>query len=229
MSQLIHTAFSTLYPEKNTQYTFSLDYTGKFKAYGANVRKRGNHFDFRLGKEWKEVDESIVVGLYQELFVKVFKEPRDSINIDLYNNFIQSLHLAIPKTQEHPVLAASFSRVNDKYFHGMVERPNLRVLGPSRRQLGCYDFKTDTITISSIFLEHPEALDCIMHHEMLHKALKYKNTGGRSRHHTTEFRKKEKMFENNEQVEKQIHAIIRNTKRPKKQSLLQPILRAFFP
>lgn len=230
MHTIVETAFRTLYPNKPFNYQLEIKYTGKFKPYGANVRKRGNQLEFHFCNKWKNIDESIVTGLIQELFCKLFNDPKESINIDLYNRFVQNLHLSIPKTQSHPLLEASFQRNNAQYFENRLEQPNLVIGQPSRTKLGSYDFKTDTITISSLFVEHPRAMDYIMYHEMLHKDLKYVDRPGRNVHHSAEFRRREKLFENSEEMERLLQNIIRNSRKQgrKQRGILQSLLDGFF-
>jgi predicted SprT family Zn-dependent metalloprotease len=58
------------------------------------------------------------------------------------------------------------------------------------------------VTISTVFKDSEEVLlDLVMHHEILHKHLKFSSKWGRSRYHSTEFRKLEKKFEDYEENE----------------------------
>ncbi len=209
---LIERAFSKLYPDKEFVYNSSIKYSGKFKSYNANVRRIGNNIQFKLSSEWKKVDEEIVIGLIQDLFVRLTKEKRKSSNIDLYHTFIKRLHLAIPKTQSNPILEDSFNRVNNRYFQGLVDKPNLRLGNPTTTKLGSYDFHTDTITVSSVFIDHQDVIDYIMYHEMLHKKLKFSHKGLKTMHHTKQFKHMEKKFENSKQLEAKITKIIRSSK-----------------
>ena len=85
--------------------------------------------------------------------------------------------------------------MNEQYFFETMEVPNLRFGKHSTRQLGLYEYGTDTITISSVLRNAPESiLDYVMYHEMLHKKFKYSHSGGRSHHHTAEFRQAEAKY-----------------------------------
>ncbi len=190
-------AFRLLYPEKDFNYDVSIRYTNQFKDYNANIRLTGSHMDFRLSKKWRNVSKEIRIGLMQELMLKVFRHKKQSMYIDLYNSFVKNLHLAIPKERIDPVLKESFERVNDKYFVGQVETPNLVWGSFSKTKLGSYDYKRDEINISTVFHKlDPVYLDFVMFHELLHKQHSFKSRPGRSHYHDSEFRKKEKMFEN---------------------------------
>ncbi len=215
--ELVREAFVLLYSTCNVNsYKFSLTYSGRFKDYGANVKYCMNKVDFSLSKKWKNVNKNIVIGLLHELFVKVFKakNPSTYFYIDLYNAFIRNAHIAAPKTKFEPLLEESFDRVNEKYFHNSIEKPNLIWGKNNRRKLGCYDFNTDTITISRIFKNKDFVfLDYVMYHEMLHKDIKFDSKKGKSRFHSKEFRRREKEFENAELIEKAINNGFRTQKR----------------
>lgn len=202
---IVEEAFRLLYPDREFGYTARIKYTGHFNDYGANVRLRSNILEFRLSKRWRAVSKEIRIGLMQELMLKIFskrKAERKGINtmyIDLYNSFVKNLHIAIPKTDIEPLLAESFSRVNEKYFYGQVESPNLVWGEHSMTSLGSYNYKNDTIRISRVFEKFsekdPELLDFVMYHEVLHKLHKFKNKGGKSRYHDGKFRMRERQFE----------------------------------
>jgi hypothetical protein len=210
---LVQTAYSRLYPGQEFDYSSSVDFSRKFKPYNANVRIRGKELRFNLSKEWSKVNEEIVVGLIQSLLLKILKDRKNTTNIDLYNLFIKKLHLSIPKTEDDPLLSESFDRVNERYFYGLVEKPNLAWGNNTTTKLGSYDFQTDRITISTIFSNSEKMLlDYVMYHEMLHKKHKFKSSGNRSMHHTYEFRQKEKEFERYNEAEREIRKLIRKTK-----------------
>ncbi len=214
---IILDAYKQLYPEKEFSYTAELIYSQKFRPYNANVRLKGQHLTFHFSREWKDISDEIQIGLIQELLVKLIKDKRKTTSIELYNIFIRNLHVAAPRTELEPELEVSFERVNNEYFAGMVDKPNLSWGSNSFRKLGHYEYATDTIVISTIFrgAEH-ELVDLIMHHEMLHKKLKFYQTNGRTMHHSPEFRAMEKKFQNFEQAEKKLMDFIRYKKRSRR-------------
>jgi hypothetical protein len=204
---LIEKAYRLLYPDSDFPYTPRLIYSGRFSNYNANVRLFRGILEFRLCRKWKDVSEEIQIGLIQELMMKLWKRKKVSSTtyVDLYNGFVKRLHMTIPKTKTHPVLEESFERVNEKYFYGAVEQPNLAWGTYSKRKLGSYDYKSDTITISKVFTKmDPIYLDLVMYHEMLHKHHSYSNKNGRNRFHDSGFRKKEKAFENHDKLDRQL-------------------------
>lgn len=211
---LVETAFSRLWPGKEFDYDVSIEYSRRFTPYNANVKIRGRSITFNLSKEWDKVNEEIQIGLIQSLLVKIFKAKGTTTNIDLYNLFIKKLHISIPKTRIEPALKESFDRMNEKYFYGLVEIPNLEWGGSTTTKLGCYNYQTDTITISTIFQDADLGLlDYVMYHEMLHKKHKFRNVGNRSMHHTGKFKQQEMEFEGHDGAEEGIKRLIRRSKR----------------
>ena len=210
MSELIKEAFQQLYPDKEAKYNFSLNYSRKFKPYNANVKLYGNNLLFNLSRDWKKISNEIQIGLIQELLIKILKDRRKSINIELYNLFMKNVHLAVPKTKTDAILEESFDRINDTYFNGMLDKPNLQWGNSSTSKLGSYEYGSDTITISTIFKnERREFLDYVMYHEMLHKKFKFQSKNGRNLHHSNEFKKMEAKFENRDLIEKEISRLAR--------------------
>ena len=210
---IINDAFEDLFPEKNIEeFNFRINYNDRFKPYNANVKYTRNSFVFNLSKKWKRVSREIQIGLLQELLLKVFREKKKTFNIDLYNNFMKKIHIAVPKTRIDPFLEESFDRINEKYFVGMVEKPNL-VWHSSIRRLGSYEYGGDTISISKVLENDESALDYVMHHEMLHKKLKFDSSNGSCRHHTKAFRELERKFENSHELEERLKSITRRAVR----------------
>ena len=210
---IITDAFEDLFPEKNIgDFNFTVNYNDRFKPYNANVKYTRNSFVFNLSKKWKSVSREIHVGLLQELLLKAFKAKKSTFNIDLYNNFMKKIHIAAPKTRIDSFLEGSFDRINEKYFLGMVEKPNL-VWHSSIRRLGSYEYGSDTISISKVLENDLNALDYVMHHEMLHKKLKFDSRNGSCRHHTKVFRELERRFENSHEMEERLKSITRRAVR----------------
>lgn len=211
---LVERAFAGILPGRKLDYACTLKYSGHLKGYNANIRlnKLSKTIEVKLGKNWRFVDDEIKIGLLQELLLRLFRHKARTLNTDLYNNFMRSLPSFAPKTESHPVLEQSFSRVNEKYFLGILDRPNLKI-GAGTRTLGCYDFSTDTITISSVLLPRPDLLDYVMYHELLHKKQKFHSRNGRHFYHSKAFRQCEKAFENSEEIEKELNALCRKHRR----------------
>jgi len=210
--RLLEQAFNELFPDKTLEnYEFKIKYTDKFKPYNANVRYRGNSLQFNLSKKWRKISKEIQIGLIQGLMLRIFKEKNRTMNIDLYNNFMKNLHISISKTNSDPILENLFNGVNEKYFFGLIERPNL-VWHNSIRRLGSYEYGSDTISLSRVLDNDEELLSYVMYHEMLHKKQKFHTHNGRTHHHTKEFKDMEKKFANSGEMEERIKNLVRSRK-----------------
>jgi predicted metal-dependent hydrolase len=201
---LIEESFKRLYPDKEFNYLAKIKYSGRFKSFNANIRLRLNNLTLNLSKDWKDIDKEIKIGLIQELLIKLFKTKKHTKNMDMYNSFIKGLHKYVPKTHSDPLLDSSFYRVNEKYFSGLLERPNLKFGKKTFTKLGSYEYASDTVTISKALEHDLELVDYVMYHELLHKKHQFKSKNGRSYHHTKDFRKKEKEFPNANLLEKRL-------------------------
>ncbi|MCK5282039.1 MAG: hypothetical protein KAK00_01390 [Nanoarchaeota archaeon] len=212
---IVEKAYLELYPDaKLGEYDFSLNYSRKFNDYNANVKRKGNKIEFNLSRKWEKINDDVRIGLIQILLNKIFKTIVSTPNIELYEIFLKKVHIAIPKVKNDPILESSFDRVNEKYFCGLIEKTNLMWGMDSIRKLGSYEYGSDTITVSKIFLNsRRELLDYIMYHEMLHKKHKFYTKNGRSYHHTGEFNRQEKLFENQKQIERDISVLVRQNRR----------------
>lgn len=185
--------------------TFEVVYTGRMRDYGSQLLMEGPHLTLKLSRQFYGVAREIQMGMAQELLCKLMKNKKKTIYIDLYNNFVKNLHLAVPKDRIDPELEESFDRVNDRYFLGLVEKSNLRWGREAVRTFGSYDFKNDTITISRIFKDSDDRyVDYIMFHEMLHKQRKFKSHASRTIYHDSTFKRAEKVFEDADILEKEL-------------------------
>ena len=203
---IIEKAYTELFPGKDLSRTTHLKYSGRFSSYNANVQMTSNRIEFRLSKDWKGVSEEIKMGLLQHLMSKLWKTGGRTNNMDLYDYFLKSIHLAVPPQENvDPLLLESFERTNEVYCDGLIDQPTLVWGRYSKTKLGSYEYASDKIVISSVFKDAPqEFLDSVMHHEILHKKHKFKQTGKRCRHHTPAFRADERKFKDFDDVERRM-------------------------
>lgn len=195
-------AFRELYPDKELEkYSFDLKYSGKFSGYNANIRvKRAavTEVMFSMSRKWEEVSEEIQQGLLQQLLQRVFGKVKKTTNMDLYDMFIKNVHVAVEKHEADDQLLESFDRVNEQYFLGLMERPNLVWGNASFRKLGSYSYGEDKVMMSTIFQgiseEEKVFLDYVMYHELLHKKHKFRSAGMKNHYHHKEFLEDEKKF-----------------------------------
>ncbi|MEK6886774.1 MAG: hypothetical protein AABW88_03000 [Nanoarchaeota archaeon] len=187
-----------------TQFETFVKYTNQFKDYGANLKVRGNVLTLKLSKAWRPISEEIRIGAASELLVGLLKLRKTTMNMDLYNSFIRNLHIAIPKEKPEEKLLDSFNRVNEKYFFGMMDMPNIVFGDVTLTKLGHYDYRMDTIVLSRVLEKREDFIDLVMHHELLHKKHKFVSKNGRSLHHSATFRKEEREFDNFEEKEREL-------------------------
>ncbi|MBI4438569.1 hypothetical protein HY640_01400 [Candidatus Woesearchaeota archaeon] len=194
------------------RYSFSVRYSARFRPYNANVRKHGSLLVFSLGREWAGVSDEIVLGLLQSLASRVLGLKQESLNIDLYVNFVKSLHLSAGRSGSDPFLEESFRRVNERYFSGLIDMPGFS-WHDSIRRLASYDYHTDTVSVSRVFMERPDIVDYLMYHELLHKKLKFSSKSERTVHHGRDFRELEHGFENRDFLEREIGMVLKATQK----------------
>lgn len=211
---LIEEAYQRLFPNHSFSYLTSVRYSRQLGDFNSTIRLQGNIITVHLNVLWKYVDEEIVLGLIQHLLGKIFREKRSTPNMELYHNFVKNIPSFTPKTKNDPLLLNSFVRVNEQYFSGLLERPNLEWGSPSRRKLAHYNFHTDTITVSTLFQEaRAEVLDYLMHHELLHKHHQFQHKNGRSTYHGRDFHAAEKLYPHHDQLERELQQIVRTEKK----------------
>lgn len=208
MHSLVYAAFKELYLEKEPARDMTLKYSKAFKSYNANVRYTKDVMHFKLSHVWKEVSDEIKIGLIQSLLNKVNNTDEKTMNLELYDIFMEKAKRLAPVTDVDPDLHKIFETMNDLYFAGMLSVPNLKWGGSNFSTLGTYNYLSDTIMISDVFRNHKTFLDYIMYHEMLHKKLGYKESKTRRRHHTKEFRDREREFYDHD-IEKKLKSFLR--------------------
>jgi predicted metal-dependent hydrolase len=186
------------------QFKTAVKYSDQFNNYGANIRMRGDAIVLKLSRAWIPISDEIKIGIAQELLVGLFKIKKNTLNMDLYAGFIRNLHIAAPKEKPDEELLHAFNRVNEQYFFGMMDMPNIVWGDHTVRKLGSYDYRADKITLSKVLDKRPDFLDLVMHHELLHKKHKFTAKNGRSLHHSAAFRKEEKLFDNFEEKEQEL-------------------------
>ena len=169
-------------------------YSGRFKSLNANVRYGLGWMEFRLAKEWKDVDEEIRKGLVQHLLCKVYGLKRRTMSIEMYEEYLRQSSNYAKKGASAQELVERFHALNDEYFHGMMEAPTLRWGQHSTSKLGSYDYASDTVTISTALKDDQDLLDYVLYHELLHKKHKFKCSGAKTHHHTKAFRDDERKF-----------------------------------
>jgi len=200
-----------LFPERNEARHIEIKFSRAFKGYNANCAYTISKIQFRLSYEWKDINEEIVIGLLQELLNKIYKKKKYSYNIDMYNDFIKK-STSYSKIKHTDIeLEQCFNKINEEYFNGMIDTPNLIWGQGSLRKLGSYDFMTNTISISEVLKNEIDLLDYVMYHEILHKKMQYQSTKLTKQYHTSKFKEKESAFKI-KNIEKRLEDFLRKKK-----------------
>ena len=211
---LVREAFNALFPERPYVYQVDVKYSGKFKGYNASIsmNRLQRRLTLKLSRNWRGVSRDIQLGLVQHLLCRLFKERKRSMHMDLYAYFMKAVPNTVAKTKSHPVLEESFKRVNTMLFNGFMDQPNL-VIGQGTTKLGHYDLGTDTVSISNTLMDHPELLDYVMYHELLHKKHQFSGTGRRHTYHSAAFKRDEQKFPRAQQLEKELSRLVSQKRR----------------
>jgi len=227
MPSLIQKAYAQLYDGRECPYEGKVTYSKRFSDYNANIKLRQKQLlDCGMSIKWKGISQDIQIGLIQSLLVKLFGRGENTLALELYNLFIKNLHLSVPKDSIDSELEKRFHSLNQRFFMGQLEIPNLIWGSFSRRKLGSYDFQTDTIRLSTVLKEvESELLDYVLYHEMLHKHFQFTSSGNTHRFHSTEFRKAEKLFPDANQIENKLRYL---PKRPRS-AIFQSFKTMLFP
>lgn len=177
------------------------------------IRMRGGSVEVRITDVLEGAPAPIQEALAWILLGKLFRREIPAAWPDRYRRWMnradvrRHLHLLrqsrgrkyISGPQgEHHNLETIFEELNQRFFHGLMGRPELGwSRHVSRRLLGHFDPSHNAIVISRVFdsLAVPRvALEYVMFHEMLHLCHPVEHKGARRCVHTSEFRAAEKQF-----------------------------------
>lgn len=212
---LVTESFSALYPTKQAP-ELNLKFSGHFKEFNGNVtiRKEGRTItalEFSLSKKFVDCEPEMLIGIIQHLLNKVYKTKKESIEQELYHNFIKHLTRYAKRVESDPFLVELYKELNEEYFSGLLEQPNLVFGTNSTTTLGHYNYAKDLVTISTILKTDRELTKYVVYHELLHKKHKFKTKGARSLYHTKEFRADEKLF-HDKHIEKKLERFVSKKK-----------------
>jgi len=112
-----------------------------------------------------------------------------------------------------------FSRLNKKFFDGVLEKPTLTwSQRKTRTILGHHDRVYETITISKT-LDSPEVpewfVEYILYHEMLHMKHAARFINGRRYYHTAAFRQDERRFPQYNEAQRWLERFARRRRMPR--------------
>lgn len=192
-----------------------LKYSGRFKGYNANVRYGRGWMEFKLSRKWEPISEEIQMGCVQHLLCKVYGLKDHTMYIDMYEDFLKQLSTHAPKDNIDEFLAERFLILNEEYFAGLMDLPNLEWGSFSTTRLGTYDYATDTVRLSTALKDDLDMLDYVLYHELLHKKHKFSCSSGRTRSHTPAFRADEAKFRVPD-AERKLELFLRGQRRVKR-------------
>jgi predicted metal-dependent hydrolase len=199
-------------------------YSARFKGYNANVRYQHDCYEFRLSKQFREVDDEIKKGVVQQLLRKIHPKKPKTLAIKLYEEFLKRVADYAPRKQSPQELINLFNELNEEYFGGLMIQPNLEWGSYSLTKLGHYHYGTDTVRLSTVLREDQDLLAYVLYHELLHKKHKFIAAKNHTKHHTKAFREEEQQFKL-PNAEQQLEEFIKSKRTPKK---LRSKLKTFF-
>lgn len=147
---------------------------------------------------------------------------REMANTDTAREWMTAVEECIPEDEAAPQgvvfdLESVFARVNDQFFAGALEKPQIAwTRRTTRRTLGHYQFARDLLTISrSLDSEQvPDfVVDFIMYHELLHKQHGLTQSGTRLYAHTAAFRTDERKFPRYQEATQALAQLARRRRR----------------
>jgi len=185
----------------------------RYSSMNNTIRLRERMIFVRISDLLEGAPESVLHAIAHILLAKLYRKEIDRQHNARYRRYVTS-HEVRHKTDLIRTLRGSkritttkgrmydldevFETLNQKFFHGLMARPQLTWSDHNaRRMLGHYDPAHNTIVISRVF-DRPTtprfAVEYLLYHEMLHLKHPVKMRGSRRCVHTPEFMAEEKLF-----------------------------------
>ena len=167
----------------------------------------------RLSDLLEGAPTSVLEAIAHILLAKLYRKPIAPARAARYRRYLSSRpmsarthlvrqmrgrkHIASPLGHVYD-LEAIFDRLNTRYFHGLLGRPQMTwSRGHARNSLGHYDPAHNTIVVSRIFDRGSVpryAVEYLVYHEMLHLKHPVRLRGSRRCVHSSQFQAEEKLF-----------------------------------
>jgi hypothetical protein len=184
-----------------------------FVSINNTIRLRQGELYIRLSDLLEGAPETVLHSIAHILLAKLYRKSIDRAHSASYRRYIASHDIAAKARLmrqmrgrkhihsargHHYHLEEIFEDLNQRFFHGLMGRPQLTwSRNHARSSLGHYDPAHNAIVISRVF-DHPcvprYAVEYILFHEMLHLKHPVKLRGGRRCVHSREFLEEEKQF-----------------------------------
>lgn len=184
-----------------------------FSNLNNTIRLRQGKILVRLSDLLEGAPDPVLHAILHILIAKLYRKQIDRVHAARYRKYsgteaiATKMHLIrqmrgrkrIAGVQgEHYHLEEIFEELNQRFFHGLMARPQLTWSNNhSRYSLGHYDPAHNTIVVSRIFDQAnvPRyAIDYLLYHEMLHLRHPVKMRGSRRCVHSRAFQEEEKLF-----------------------------------
>ncbi len=185
----------------------------RFVSLNTSIRLRDGVLHVSLSDLLEGAAQSVLRAIAHILLAKLYRKPIDKTHNLRYKRFQYSE--AVARQTEHirstrgakrflgPEgryyhLDEVFDSINQRFFNGLLGRPNLTWSEHhARRLLGHYDAAHNTIVVSKVF-DRPSspryAVEYLLYHEMLHLKHPVSVRGVRRCVHSAAFRADEKLF-----------------------------------
>jgi predicted metal-dependent hydrolase len=184
-----------------------------FANINNTIRLRDGNLFIRLSDLLEGAPDNVLRAIAHILLAKIYRKPIEKSYAMRYRRHVASSDLTskahlvrqlrgrkrIDTAQGHVYdLEAIFDDLNQKYFWGLLARPEMTwSQSTARNLLGHYDPAHNAIVISRVF-DNPRvpkyAIEYLVYHEMLHLKHPVKVRGGRRCIHGPQFIADEKLF-----------------------------------
>ena len=185
----------------------------RFANINNTIRLRRGRILVRLSDLLEGAPRPVLYAILHILIAKLYRKPIAAEHATRYRKFTGSRAMA-EKTHlirqmrgrkriegpqgAHYNLEQIFDRLNQRFFHGLMARPQMTWSGTrALRSLGHYDPAHNTIVVSRVFDRAgvPQyAIEYLVYHEMLHLRHPVKLRGSRRQVHPPAFQEEEKLF-----------------------------------
>jgi hypothetical protein len=185
----------------------------RFANINNTIRLRQGRIFVRLSDLLESAPGPVLYAILHILIAKLYRRPIEAEHATRYRKFAGSRAMAA-KTHlirqmrgrkriagpqgAHYNLDQVFDRLNQRFFHGLMARPQMTWSGKRAvRSLGHYDPAHNTIVVSRVFDRAnvpPYAIEYLVYHEMLHLRHPVKLRGSRRLVHPPAFQEEEKLF-----------------------------------
>jgi predicted metal-dependent hydrolase len=224
LTETFHQAFRELRPRTDAPPMHVRFYA--FVSINNTIRLRQGELYVRLSDLLEGAPETVLYSIAHILLAKLYRKPIDRAHSTRYRRYIASHDISAKARLvrqmrgrkhihsargHHYHLEEIFDDLNQRFFHGLMGRPQLTwSRNHARSSLGHYDPAHNTIVISRVF-DHPRvpryAVEYILFHEMLHLKHPVKLRGNRRCVHSREFLAEEKTFPELADAKKFLRAI----------------------